>query len=225
MKRDGKLILICPLQRELDFLLKGFAKHGVDFKFGTTRRLPFFENKSHSLVAAIGGHGKTQFAIHTLHLLDHFEDASAVFCVGAAGGLAEHIQMCDLVVAEKTIEHDYTEKFHRATPPEFMGHSDWVTRAKAAKGSGSFAVFHGAVASGDEDIVDSVRATELFKSTGALAVAWEGSGGARACAFHQVPFLEVRAITDNARDSVADAFKKNLERCMYNAAEFILSIC
>jgi len=44
----------------------------------------------------------------------------------------------------------------------------------------SFQVHIGPIASGDEDIVDSVRAIEVRTATEALCVAWEGSGGARA---------------------------------------------
>jgi nucleoside phosphorylase len=54
------------------------------------------------------------------------------------------------------------------------------------------------IASGDEDIVTIERAAELHTQTGAVAVAWEGAGVARACLFSQIPYLEIRGITDTA---------------------------
>lgn len=55
------------------------------------------------------------------------------------------------------------------------------------------------------------------------AVAWEGAGGARACKFSGVPFLEIRGITDAADHSAASDFEKNLEVAMYNIALLIVS--
>src|SRR5262249_33961484 len=45
-------------------------------------------------------------------------------------------------------------------------------------------------------LVSVDRAQALRDATGALAVAWEGAGGARACAFSATPYLELRAVTD-----------------------------
>ncbi len=76
----------------------------------------------------------------------------------------------------------------------------------------------------DEDVVDKSRAQEIFKNTGALAVAWEGAGGARACAMERVCYVEIRAITDIAgSDSVAN-FRKNLPEAMARLADIIKSI-
>jgi len=54
--------------------------------------------------------------------------------------------------------------------------------------------------------------------TGALAVAWEGAGGARACHFSGIPFLEIRGITDSADSDAASDFGANLEGAMRNVA-------
>ena len=77
------------------------------------------------------------------------------------------------------------------------------------------------VASGDEDIVDDQRRATLQLATCALAVAWEGAGGARACGFSGVPFLEVRGITDNADDAGVADFKANVAVAMRNIATVV----
>ena len=54
-------------------------------------------------------------------------------------------------------------------------------------------------------------------------VAWEGAGGARACAFSQVPFVEVRAVTDAADHQAPSDYDANLEVAMNNLAAFLTS--
>lgn len=58
---------------------------------------------------------------------------------------------------------------------------------------------------------------------GALAVAWEGAGGARACVFSGLPFLEIRGITDSADHRAPVEFEQNLEKAMANIAILIRS--
>jgi adenosylhomocysteine nucleosidase len=84
-------------------------------------------------------------------------------------------------------------------------------------------VLFGAIASGDEDIIDPTRALELRGATGALCVAWEGAGAARAASFSGLPFLEVRAITDGADHTAAADFEANLERSMPNLAQILVT--
>jgi len=69
--------------------------------------------------------------------------------------------------------------------------------------------------------VDLERSHAIQQRTGAFAVAWEGAGGARACQFSQVPFVEIRGITDNANQRAAADFTKNLEAAQQNVATVI----
>lgn len=80
------------------------------------------------------------------------------------------------------------------------------------------------IASGDEAIIDEKRARELHKVTGALAVAWEGAGGARAAAFSDVPYLEIRAISDGADDEARSVWCENLPSAMMNVATVLHEI-
>ncbi len=204
-------LIICPLKKEVTYLLEGFSKAGWLFETRSTPKLSMYQCHSQNITVSQGGHGKVQFALQTQHLLNHLEGVSQVICIGAGGALATHIKVGDLVIAEKTVEHDYAEKFNpSAKIPEFLSHSTLLQLASQVPLSSNYNVHRGVIASGDEDIIDSQRALELFEQTQALAVAWEGSGGARACAFNKIPFLELRTITDNARDSVAESFFKNL---------------
>ena len=52
-------------------------------------------------------------------------------------------------------------------------------------------------------------------------MAWEGAGGARACRFNQIAFLELRAITDTADHDAPGDFAANLQIAMANAAALV----
>ncbi|MDT8273248.1 MAG: hypothetical protein RRA35_08645, partial [Desulfomonilia bacterium] len=91
-------------------------------------------------------------------------------------------------------------------------------------GECSFRIHFGSIASGDEVICDPQRKCSLHEETGALAVAMEGAGGARACRFSAVPFLEVRGVTDAADHSIASDFLLNLESAMRHVAVFLASV-
>ena len=72
--------------------------------------------------------------------------------------------------------------------------------------------------SGDEDVIEVARGAELYKAHNALAVAWEGVGGARASAFSNVPYLEIRGATDTANHEAPVVFDANLKIVMRNLA-------
>ncbi len=238
----AKTLVICPLQVELRYLAEGFRKLGAEVQtesreircgrnVGNESQSLTIEKKiekiyfvpERNFILVRGGHGKVEFAVRTLQWLSHFgEEVGFAICVGGAGGLATELQIGDVLVAENIIEHDYIERFDQnAKSPMFSGHAEMLARVSAINAKFGFHWRVCLVASGDEDIIDSVRAEELVKKTSAHGVAWEGAGGARACRSHQIPFLEIRGITDNARHEVAANFAKNLEVAMANVAKFL----
>lgn len=185
-------------------------------------RLACAEFPGLALVLAVGGHGKTQFGVHTQHLLDHCAPCLVV-CVGAAGSLQEGVGVGDLVAATATVEHDYTLRFASRPLPRFDGDPATLDRLRRLpRPSGHrFRLHFGPVTSGDEDVVDTGRARDLAAKTGALCVAWEGAGAARACRFSGVPFLELRAVTDAADKSAPQDFDRNLPLGMTHVARLL----
>jgi adenosylhomocysteine nucleosidase len=78
------------------------------------------------------------------------------------------------------------------------------------------------MAGGDEDIIEMTRGAELYQAHHALAVAWEGIGGARAAAFSHVPYLELRGATDTADHEAPVVFDANLKVVMKNIADLLV---
>jgi adenosylhomocysteine nucleosidase len=176
------------------------------------------------MVVAIGGHGKAQFAVQAQYLIDRSPEARVFLCVGAAGSLTDSLKLGDVVVGTHSVEHDYKLRFVRQPSPCHDADATLLQefRETVRTHTFRFRVHFGPIASGDEDIVDPVRAQELRAATEALCVAWEGSGGARAACFNGLRFLEVRCITDGADSDAAVSFHEHLVQVMPNVAELII---
>ncbi|HKZ87437.1 MAG TPA: 5'-methylthioadenosine/S-adenosylhomocysteine nucleosidase [Anaerolineae bacterium] len=219
-----KLLVVTPMREELNGFLQTCIRHGYAAKTAAIGRLPVARIPDLGITLARGGTGKAQFAVQTQHLLDKGGDWDLVVCAGAAGALAADLSVGDVVVATATIEHDYDNRFSTRPLPRFEGAPaaiDSLRRVPLA--SHSFKAHFGPIVSGDEDIVDPERRRALHQSTGALVVAWEGAGGARACAFSGVPFVEIRGVTDVADQKAPSDFEANLGVAMGNVAALILS--
>jgi len=223
MNVAGTLITV-PQAGELKWLLAAFDAAGYRPRSLTIGRLECHVFDDLAMLFTVGGHGKTQHAVQTQHLIDQMATIQAVICAGAAGSLRPDLRLGDVVVGLSTVEHDYTLRFVQKPLPR---HDADVLladefRQVASHMNSKFRMLFVDIASGDEDIVDPARAAALAKATGASCVAWEGAGAARAAHFSRLPFLELRAITDNADHSAANDFHANLEHAMPNLAQVLL---
>ena len=211
-------LIVTPLQEEYDDLYNALCALGLESHADKIGRLNVNHFPALDLTLARGGHGKTQFGIQTQHLLDHAK-FDLVICAGAAGALAPEVKVGDLIVATRTIEHDYNLKFVKRPHPQFQGDARSIEQIQRLNLSyADFTVHFGIMAGGDEDVIEASRGAELRELHDALAVAWEGVGGARAAAFSGVPYLEVRGATDTADHEAPVVFDVNLKIVMKNIA-------
>lgn len=171
-----------------------------------------------------GGHGKAEFAARCAWVLAHHPEIDRIIVAGTAGAISQELQPGDVVIATEVVEHDYRERFDpRARLPRFTADEVLAQALEDAASSpppvgantirGS-ALHRGAIAGGDEDIVDHLRARELADSTGAIAVAWESPGGARAARVAGVSWCELRGVSDGADAAAATDFRAFLEQAM-----------
>ena len=220
----SRTLVVVPHAIELAPLVRGLVALGFEPRQASLGRLTCTLVDAMGLVLAIGGHGKAQLAVHAQHLLERLPDTTTVMCVGAAGGLTEAVARGDVVVGTSCVEHDFKRRFSRSPAPCHDPHAPTIARFRAATRDlqAGFTVHFGAIASGDEDIVDARRAREIHAETGALCVAWEGAGAARAAAFNGVPFVEVRAISDAANETAPADFHASLDVVMPHLAQVLV---
>jgi adenosylhomocysteine nucleosidase len=218
------ILFVMPMQEELDFFIEGFSNRGYRTKNEQIGRLPVVKLPELGISLARGGTGKVQFGIQTQHLLDTYQDWDLIVCAGAAGALVDYLAIGDIVVATRTIEHDFNNRFSQRPLPSFPAAEKAIASLKELSIVRSdFSLYFGPVASGDEDIIDMERRAIVHQKTVALVAAWEGAGGARACKFSDFPFLEIRGVTDIADHNAPADFESNLSHAMENLASLVVS--
>ena len=218
-----RTLVITPMEEErAHFALRCYEQEYRSIE-AVAGRLSTLEFPELDLILARGGTGKVQFAVQTQHLLESGIEPDLVLCVGAAGSLVDSLDVGDIVVGTTTVEHDVREGFVDNPLPRFDAEEFIINSlSKVPTDELDFEVHYGVVASGDEDIVSQERKLNLHQATGAIAVGWEGAGGARACRFSGVPFVEIRGITDSADEGAASDFEQNLALAVGNVALFLI---
>jgi len=183
------------------------------------------------VVVAMTGTGKVNAAITTTLLYVHFRPAEVLF-TGVAGALSPELKPGDIVIAQKTVHHDFGTL--TATGLRRRGARNPVTRrrnptflpadrrllkvALASKGRVAFDPIHtregermprvvaGIVATGDVFVASPAKKRELRKELDADAVEMEGAAVAQVCWQWRVPCLVIRSLSDLAdANAVRDA--------------------
>ena len=216
-------LILCPIPPELKHVQNRLLERGQKLsKINRPHEKKLF--KSDQFFLGLGGHGKVDFALTTQKILMNYPEIKDVICLGCAGSLTKEVQPFDVVVGSQTIEHDYLDRFNSGgSLPIFAASEGMLGKFTQARVEGC-EIHHGGIASGDEDILSAKRALEIHERTKALAVAWEGAGGARACERAGKNYLELRGVTDRCCGEVSQEFTKNLKMVMINATDLILQV-
>ena len=216
-----RVLTIIPTQNELDCFVRSFHEAGFESEQLDAGKLSLLHFPVLAVLVAHGGLGKVQFAVQTQYLIEHGKWEVAI-CAGAAGALSGDLSIGDVVIATETIEYDIQNRFGPPMLPHFPCAEQILERCRLGlRAEQSFGIHYGPIASGDEDVVEEKRRQLIQKRTGALAVAWEGAGGARACRFSDLPYVEIRGITDGADSEAAGDYRMNLNRAMESVARVV----
>jgi len=216
--------LICALPQEHAHLLTAMSASatremaGVDFSIG--------ELDGHRVVLSRAGMGKVNAALVATLLADRFACRAIAFS-GVAGGLDPELQIGDVVIADRTIQHDAgvieaaglqnyqaghvpfinpTAEFGYATDPALLGrvrgHLDGFTLARLSRSAGGGdrppRIAYGTVLTGDQYLHCAVTRDRLHADLGGHAVEMEGAAVSQVCQSFGIPWLVIRALSDLA---------------------------
>lgn len=180
--------------------------------------------QGHDVVLALSRIGKVAAATTATALIERFGVGHIVF-TGVAGGLAEGVNVGDVVVATDFLQHDLdvSPLFPRYEVPLY-GQARFASdkalsalllaasqaalerQVLEAHGFPDARVHQGLIASGDRFVCgagESRQLRELMSDAGhdVLAVEMECAAVAQVCLDYDVPFVAVRTISDRADDS------------------------
>lgn len=242
--------LICAIPQErVD--LKAALEHdetmrigGLDFDRGLL--------DGHQVVLAEAGIGKVNTAMVTTLLAARF-DVDVLAFSGVAGGLDPSLSIGDLVIAERAIQHDYGVIEESGFEPYQAGHMpffnpidrlgyeaepallDKVRAALAgltfpplaaeAGGSGKeAAITCGTILAGDQYIHSEATRLRLQQTFQAKAVAMEGGAMAQVAERFELPWLEIRALSDLAGASSRFDFARFVDEVAARSATVLRRI-
>lgn len=207
------------------------AHAGRTFWLGTFDGVP--------VVLAVSGIGKVAAASTATLLIERW-GARAIVFTGVAGGLAEGVNVGDVVVAQDFLQHDMDASplFPRYEVPA-AGRSRFACDAalslQLARATESALAQHwpaarlhrGLVVSGDRFVCGAQESLDLrqrLQQAGheALAVEMEGAAVAQVCADHGLAYAAMRTISDRADDEAHQDFSRFVQTVASRYAHEIL---
>ena len=220
---------------------KAHTIEGIQFLTGTL-------NKQNVVIARTGV-GKVNAAMTATLVIEHFQPTRVIF-TGVAGGLNPDLLIGDIVIAEKTAQHDLgklesvgIENFGvrnpingKRNPVLFPGDPELLQVAETAlegselnpfqtpQGQRHPRIITGTVVTGDMFVASDAKKTALHKNLGADAVEMEGAAVAQICWQQEVPCLVIRSLSDNAGANASEDFKKYYKIAARNSAALVTRI-
>ncbi len=217
-------LIVIPTEPEIALFLDACHDQGIRVEKKAVGKMMVHHLPDKEMSLASGGLGKAQFGVQTQHLIDENRWALVV-CAGAAGALDDRLQIGDVVIATETVEHDIYNRIGPPILPRFTTSRALLAYCRKVMQPGKeWRIHYGPIASGDEDVVDSQRRLAVQQLTGAIAVAWEGAGGARAAQFNGVPYVEIRCLTDAANEEATQDYRANLRQAMEHLTQVVFAL-
>lgn len=171
------------------------------------------------VVVAVCGIGKVFAAIcaQTMILTYH---PDCILNIGVGGGIATGLQIGDVVIAERLVQHDMDTTAFGDPPGLISGLNivqfpctpalvDALTQAAEVRG---IAHRRGIIASGDCFVSSNEKKRWIAETFGAAVCEMEGASIAQVCYVNQVDFCVLRAISDNGDDGAKQDYAASLAK-------------
>ncbi|MBR4016154.1 MAG: 5'-methylthioadenosine/adenosylhomocysteine nucleosidase [Anaerotignum sp.] len=170
-----------------------------------------------NIVLVKSGIGKVNAAVCTQAMIDHF-GVDYVINIGVAGALSEELHIGDILISTDAVQHDMDtsalgdavgeiprmpESYFKAD--ETMVHLAQEAGAEMADG---YQVLLGRVASGDQFVSTKEAKEKIRRNVKGDCAEMEGAAIAHACWLNRIPFVILRAISDDAGEEAGMSFEQ-----------------
>lgn len=197
MKKIG---IIFAMKEEMDELLKYIHLE----KETSIYDLVFYEGtiSNTKCILVESGIGKVNAARSTQVLIDNYE-VDYIFNIGVAGGVSKDINICDLVVANELVQHDFDitvfnhEKGYIPKIGIYIKCNKELNKIASKIKLRGTSIHNGVVASGDIFCSEEWMGEKIHNKFNALCVEMEGASIAQVCYLCKKPFLVIRSISDS----------------------------
>ncbi|MBE6157469.1 MAG: 5'-methylthioadenosine/adenosylhomocysteine nucleosidase [Firmicutes bacterium] len=192
--------------------------------------LDFFEckYKDKTCVLVECGIGKVNAARCSQILIDNLE-IDVILNVGVAGGISSFVNICDVVVADKLVQHDFDLRpfdYERGFIPKvgkYINCDEYLVKL-ASEINIDNKISIGTIASGDIFVTEEMMGKKINDKFSALCVEMEGAAIAQICYLSNVPFLVIRSISDSPNGNNNITFDEFLDQSSKMAANFLIQL-
>lgn len=221
-----KIGIIFAMEEEINEMKK-ISEITNEFEmFGIKFYETFIDGKT--CILALCGVGKVNSARCTQIIIDIMK-VDFIINVGVAGGLSDSLNVCDVVIGNKLVQHDFDitafnhEKGYIPNVGVYLESDEYLLHiAQCAKKELKNTHFHvGTIASGDIFCTDAKMSQKINKKFNALCVDMEGASIAQTAFLSGVPFLVLRAISDKPNNQNVITYEKFLEISSKTVTKFL----
>lgn len=194
--------------------------------------LDFIKGKINNtdLVLVEAGVGKVNAARTTQILIDNFQ-VDAIINVGTAGSANDELEIGDIVIGEKLVQHDFDitafnhPKGYISNIGQYVESDETLLKKMEETISnmqdGDFTIKLGTIATGDIFCTDIKMKEKIRAKFNADAIEMEGAAIAQVCKLDNVPFIVIRSISDKPNGNNNVTFEEFLEKASKRCAEII----
>lgn len=228
----NKIGIIVAMEEELEEILNIMnnieEKEIYDLTFKTG------QIEKNKVVVVKCGVGKVNAARVTQILIDTF-NIKSIINVGSAGALNPFLNIGDIVIAEKLVQHDFDITAFDHDKGYITGVGDYIysnieliEKFKNAANNlkeKDYKIKTGIIATGDIFCTDIEMKNKIYSKFDADCVEMEGAAIAQVCYLDKIPFIVIRSISDSPNGNNEIDFDKFVElaskRCANILKEFL----
>lgn len=185
-------------------------------------------NNKNCLLAKCGV-GKVNSARTTQILTDKFE-LEYVINLGSAGGLNDSLNIGDIVIAKKLVQHDFDvtafshEKGYIPSTGTFFECDLELLQKFRNTRIPEHKIIEGIISSGDIFCTDINMKEKIKNKFNSDCVEMEGASVAQVCFLNRIPFIVIRSISDKPNGKNNIDFNEYLKLASKNCAEILKQI-
>lgn len=179
-----------------------------------------------SVVSVFCGVCKVNAAIATQVLIDKFQ-VDTIILTGVAGSLSDNLTFGDVIIATEVAHHD-------VVPEIITEYHPWLEDQYIKVDVGllrkcyriiefektNFTCHFGRIITG-ESFITNLQRSSLIETHQAMCVDMESASVAQVCYVNNIPFIVIRAISDNADNEAPETFEYNIKIASLNSIRLV----
>lgn len=214
-------IIVAELE-ELNCVLAELENKTEEIYHNKTFYIGSIRNKS--VVVVRSDVGKVNSALTCQMLIDKY-NVYMVINIGVSGSVDNKLDIGDIVVGEKLVQHDFDVTGFGRKLGEIENVGEYIeTNKNLLNIFKNKNVILGTIASGDKFVTDINDKNFIRETFNALCVEMEGASVAQVCLLNNIDFLVIRSISDKLDGSSKIEFPKFLESSSKKAVELLVSV-